>query len=166
MIEIILNQLKLQTRWFKNAVDGIDEEDSVIRLNNKVNNLRWLAGHLVAARYRRLASMNADITPFIHIDKFFLKDVPPPGTKPFDELIEYPPLSECRQAWEFYSNPLIKEISLLTAGQLSVRFPFKLPIEGSTIMDVLAFFALHESFHIGQMAIIRKALGYPSMILS
>ncbi len=56
-MEQIINQFKLQTRWFKNAIDGIDENNGMIRLDNKVNNLRWLAGHLVTTRYRRLVSM-------------------------------------------------------------------------------------------------------------
>lgn len=39
-----------------------------------------------------------------------------------------------------------------------------LPIPGlTTLADELTFFALHDSYHVGQMAYIRKALGYPRL---
>ena len=42
--------------------------------------------------------------------------------------------------------------------------PASLPIPGiKTLMDELAFFALHESYHVGQLAYIRKSLGYPGL---
>ena len=30
-----------------------------------------------------------------------------------------------------------------------------------TVADQLAFFALHDTYHVGQMAYVRKALGCP-----
>ncbi len=32
-----------------------------------------------------------------------------------------------------------------------------------TLADELAFFALHDSYQVGQMAYIRKAVGYPGL---
>jgi hypothetical protein len=38
------------------------------------------------------------------------------------------------------------------------------PIPGiKTLADELAFVALHDSYQVGQMAYIRKALGYPGL---
>jgi uncharacterized damage-inducible protein DinB len=33
----------------------------------------------------------------------------------------------------------------------------------TTVADELAFFALHESYHVGQLSFIRKSLGYPGL---
>jgi uncharacterized damage-inducible protein DinB len=41
--------------------------------------------------------------------------------------------------------------------------PLSGPTGGNTVADLLISAVLHESFHIGQMSIIRKALGYPAM---
>jgi uncharacterized damage-inducible protein DinB len=30
--------------------------------------------------------------------------------------------------------------------------------------DQLGFFALHDTYHVGQLAYIRKALGYPALV--
>ena len=37
------------------------------------------------------------------------------------------------------------------------------PTGGKTIEDFLTFVVMHETFHVGQMSIIRKALGYQAM---
>lgn len=39
---------------------------------------------------------------------------------------------------------------------------FELP-HAKTIADQLAFFALHDAYHVGQMGFVRKALGYPGL---
>jgi uncharacterized damage-inducible protein DinB len=42
--------------------------------------------------------------------------------------------------------------------------PARLQVPGTrTAADELAFFALHESYHVGQLAYLRKGLGYPGM---
>jgi uncharacterized damage-inducible protein DinB len=42
--------------------------------------------------------------------------------------------------------------------------PARLQVPGTnTVADELAFFALHESYHVGQLAYVRKALGYPRL---
>ena len=42
--------------------------------------------------------------------------------------------------------------------------PTRLQVPGTkTMADELAFFALHESYHVGQLAFVRKGLGYPGL---
>lgn len=165
--EIIIKQFNYQTRLFKNAIEGIDEQNSLTRLYNKTNNLRWIAGHLIVVRYRSITRMNVEVEQYPHYDKFTLKDATPPTpvTKAFDDSIEYPPLSESRKYWDIYSETMMKNLALLNNEQLSAGVPFEVPIGGNTLRDLLAFIATHECYHIGQMSIIRKALGYPPMIL-
>lgn len=46
----------------------------------------------------------------------------------------------------------------------SLAAPARLHVPGTnTVADELAFFALHESYHVGQLAYVRKGLGYPGM---
>ncbi len=61
-------------------------------------------------------------------------------------------------------NPRLREaLSALTSEQLAQ--PASLGIPGlNNLGDELAFFALHESYHVGQLAYIRKSLGYAGMV--
>lgn len=45
------------------------------------------------------------------------------------------------------------------AGPATMELP-----KAKTMADQLAFLALHERYHVGQMAYIRKALVYPRLV--
>ena len=51
-------------------------------------------------------------------------------------------------------------------GLLDSEIPFTVLTGGNSLEDILAFIVMHESYHIGQMSIMRKQLGYASMQLS
>lgn len=79
--------------------------------------------------------------------------------------IKYPTLSESIEQWKVYSEVLLKAISGLEEATLKKELNFTLPSGGTTIEDALVFMVLHETYHIGQISLIRKMLGYPSMKL-
>jgi uncharacterized damage-inducible protein DinB len=39
----------------------------------------------------------------------------------------------------------------------------RFPIEGDTLLSVLAFFAQHDSYHVGQLALLRRQFGLAPM---
>ena len=98
-----------------------------------------------------------------HLDLFVFKDIPPPNAKPLDESVNYPDLRETLEYWDTYSEFLLKRLPLLSEEQLISELTFTTPIGGKTVLESLAFAASHESYHIGQMSIIRKSLGHKAM---
>jgi len=53
---------------------------------------------------------------------------------------------------------------LTSLDDASLARPATMQLPGtSTVADELAFFALHDSYHTGQLAYLRKALGYPGL---
>jgi uncharacterized damage-inducible protein DinB len=159
----ITKLLSLNTRLFRNVLEGISETESLKRISEKTNHLRWIAGHLTGLRYRNLERMGLKPAPFEYMEKYFIPDAPPPGNRPWGPGIEYPELKELLQRWNEYSAPWIEAVRGLTAEQLAIALPFQLPIEGGTLLDSYAFYASHEIYHIGQMSIIRRVLGHDAM---
>jgi hypothetical protein len=42
--------------------------------------------------------------------------------------------------------------------------PARMQVPGTkTVADEIAFFGLHDSYHVGQLAYVRKGLGYPGL---
>jgi uncharacterized damage-inducible protein DinB len=73
-----------------------------------------------------------------------------------------PTMVELHAAWEAVSAHLAVTVERLDTGQLSAeRRPF--PGSDRTILGGIAFLIQHESFHIGQLALIRRQLGFPAM---
>jgi uncharacterized damage-inducible protein DinB len=100
--------------------------------------------------------------PFPYLDLYIIKDNPPPNARPMDVSVAYPSLDTLRKLWDLYSEGMPEKLSQMTDEQLAGDGPFASPM-GSTMMDNIAFVAIHESYHIGQMGTLRRSLGYDAM---
>ncbi len=139
---------KLNNRLFLNALEGVTEEQSKIRISEHSNPLIWIAAHTVWARYNTLNFLgNPTENPFKgRFDNF----------KPFDTKEVYPTLEKVKSEWE-KASPLLKEaLHAVTDEHLAGPAPFKNPTGDSTIGGTIVFLAQHESYDIGQMAYLKK----------
>ena len=161
--QIITRQLILQTKFFKNVLLDINDEESKIRMNKQTNHLAWIAGHLVVIRFGLAVRFGLRRYKYPHLDLFVIKDIPPPNAKSLDENINYPHLNETLNYWDSYSEYLINKLPVLTEEQLNSELNFETPIGGKSVLESLAFSVSHEAYHIGQMSIIRKSLGHTAM---
>jgi hypothetical protein len=164
-IFLLQKQYGLLTKWFCNVLDEINDADGSVRFHDRTNNIRWLAGHLVAGRYRNLARLGVHAEEYPPMDKYVLKNTPPPNAIAFDPAVDYPSLAESLAYWKQYSEQFMQALKNVTKEQWSETIPFTVPIGGNTIGDALTFIAMHETYHIGQMSLMRKSLGYPAMVL-
>jgi uncharacterized damage-inducible protein DinB len=162
-IETILKQYSFNTRLFKNVLEGINDEESTKRLTDNINHLRWIAGHLTMGRYRNIMRTGLQAEVYPHIDKFIKKDTPPPNAVALDVNMVYPSLEESMRHWNMYSEVLENGIPTLSEDALAAETPFRTIMGGNTVLDALEFVAMHEQYHIGQMSVIRRALGHSAM---
>jgi hypothetical protein len=162
----ISTQYHLITDWYLFSLADITDKDGSKVISDQINNLEWVAGHLITGRYRNILRLGVKIEPYKYLDKFINQTIPPPNAIAFDKKIIYPTLTESREQWMNYANIFLNAIRNVDEKVLKSELPFSIPTGGKTIEDALAFMILHESYHIGQMSIIRKLLGYKSMQLS
>jgi uncharacterized damage-inducible protein DinB len=160
-IQPVSKQFALQTRLFNNVLEGIGDIKGSKRLNDHVNHLQWIAGHLTNSRYG-IASAIGIKGSFPYNDQYTDPSEPPPFNRALSTDIKYPSLTEIKKSWNDISGTFTEKISGLSKEQLSGSIPFPVPT-GKTFEDLLAFIASHESYHIGQMSIIRKYLGLSAM---
>lgn len=162
-LQVIKRQFELSTRLFRNVLKDVKQEEGAHRLNGRGNHLQWIAGHLISIRHRNAQRFAKEMAPYAHNDKFVIPDMPPPNARPLDENISYPELSELLQDWDKCSAALLEALDGITAEQLSTEGTFSTPLGGKTLLDMLAFIAYHEAFHIGQMSMLRRSLGHQAM---
>ena len=161
----ITKQYQLLTDWYISVLEGLREEDGSKLVSDHVNSLEWIAGHLITGRYRNLVRLGVKIEPYKNLDKFVNQTLPPPNAIAFDTSIVYPSLSACKEQWLVYSQLLMDRLRTIDEKTLKSEIPFTVMTGGNTVEDALTFMVLHETFHIGQMSIMRKLLGYSSMQL-
>jgi hypothetical protein len=161
----VVKQFKLVNYWYLAALENIKDEDGSKVVPGTTNSLEWLAGHLLTGRYRNLVRLGVQLEPYGHLDKFVNQSIPPPNAIAFDSHIEYPLLSESSKQWRIYSDILLQSLTNIDENKLKSEISFTIPIGGNTIEDTELFATLHETYHIGQMSIVRKSLGYSPMQL-
>ena len=161
----IIDQYLLLTDWFVSVLDGINDKDGSKTIQGEGNSLEWIAGHLVTGRYRNLLRIGVDVTTYKHLEKFMDQSKPPPNAIAFEKDGTYPTLSASVNQWQMYSELFLNALETVDEDTLQEKLPFTLPGGANTLLDALSFIALHESYHIGQMSMIRKFLGYPAMKL-
>jgi hypothetical protein len=162
----ISTQYRLLTDWYLFSLEEIADKDGNKVLSDQVNSLEWLAGHLITGRYRNILRLGVKIEPYKSLDRFINQSAPPPNAIAFDKKIIYPSLTESREQWSNYAEIFLNAIKNVDEHILESALPFQIPTGGKTVEDALAFMIMHESYHIGQMSIIRKLLGYKSMRIS
>ena len=136
------------------ALDGLTPEELWRPLAKSTNPLLWVAGHIVQTRAMvlQMLGQQAETGWGTLFDR---------GAKIGDPK-DYPSGPEIARGMTEISPRLHDALAALKDEQLNR--PASLPIPGlKTLTDELAFFALHESYHVGQLAYVRKGLGYPGM---
>ena len=152
----LISTLELNTRLLLNALDGIGEEQARIRPNDRTNHALFLACHLVDSRHYLARALGLESeSPF----KAKLE-----AAKGIDDVKEYPSLEEVKEAWKDVGQRLSSHIAGLGDSDLEKPAPFAFPIEGGgTLLGCLAFLVQHDSYHLGQVALLRRFVGLEAM---
>ena len=149
--------LRLNSRLFRNCLASLSDELARQRPAGKgpVNCAAFVAAHLVDSRYY-LLSLLGDATPS-----------PLTGaTGGFNDIANvtsYPTLTEIQAAWTSAGEALARQLDAATAAQLDTAVDPGFPIETQTLLGVLVFLVQHESYHLGQLGLLRKHAGLPAM---
>jgi uncharacterized damage-inducible protein DinB len=147
--------LDLNTRLLVNALDGLDDEAAQKRIHG-TNHVAFLACHLVDTRHYLARALGLESeSPF----KEALEEA-----RGIDDVKEFPGLDAIRDAWKDVSGTLSTRLAALTAADLEKPAEAAFPIEeGGTTLGCLTFLLQHDSYHLGQVALLRRALGFPAM---
>ena len=150
--EIILN---MNERLFHNALAGVTDEMATHRISGHNNPLNWLATHTTWARYN-IAALLGQPGENLYNGMF-------ENWKPFDESMQFDSLEKIKEEWNKASALLRVGLLTVTEEHLAADAPFKSPIGDFTIGGTIAFLAQHESYDIGQMALLKKFLTKEAM---
>jgi uncharacterized damage-inducible protein DinB len=151
MNDNIALQFDMHTRLFNNVLQDIGEEESYNRFNNS-NNVKWLAGHLVSARY-----MFAGFSGLSDDDGFKMFG------KGFDSSLDYPSLEQIKSKWNEIAPSISNGLKNLSPDDLKGKGLFQTPIGDDNLKNFIEFVLHHEAYHIGQIGFIRKQLGKEPM---
>ncbi len=143
------NILKMNTRLFLNALEGVTEEQAKERISGHNNPLTWLVAHTTWARYYICAMLGkpAAKNPYEGLFDNF---------KPFDATADYGTLAKAKEEWNKASALLEDALASATEEHLAAEGPLKNPVGDLSFGGSVTFLAQHESYEIGQIAFLKK----------
>jgi hypothetical protein len=152
----LLAQYDLHNTLYNNVLVDINEDEANSRLVPSINNVKWLAGHLVwgQAGLARICGVPMNI---VWIDHYNTQIPNPPGPE-----IEIPTLEEIKEAWNRFEAPIREGLQNLPDEVLSRTVEFPLPAF-RTVEGLWTFINHHQAYTIGQIGILRRALGKEAM---
>jgi len=143
----------LHTDYFSRAIDGISDKDAQNRQGTKANHIAWITGSLVQERFERAKGFGVDMKQ--SADELF-KD-----HKGIQDGVTYPSLADFKKDWEKIS-PLYRN-ALLNVSDEKLDSTFSMEGMSMPYFDLFAFMAYREASCIGQIALLRRQLGYDAM---
>ncbi len=146
---------RLNDRLLLACLDGMDDAAAQKVLAPATNHAAFLALHLVDARCFLLRMLGDEVEhPFG--DEY-------DDAKVIDDIERFPTVDELRAAWQETGPRLASALEGMTGKRLAARPAFKFPVADPTLAGAVTFLAQHESYHVGQLALLRKGLGLGPM---
>lgn len=151
---VFIKQLELSYGALFRNLEGITHDESLVMPREGGNCLNWVVGHIVSARNRMMTQLG--IAPVWQMDLAFFysgrDEAQWTPQKAMDLKILLTDLARSQQE-------LLNAIEGLPAPMLTT------PDEkGRTLSDALTFFHFHETYHGGQVALLRRIVGRPGVI--
>jgi hypothetical protein len=142
---------------FHRSLEGISREDLVRRPHDNSNPMIWVAGHAMTSR-TSLTKICGGENVENRWSKLFGRGAS------IDAQVSYPEASEIIDLWDNATEKLMNQLRVLGDEELSKPSPFPIPTGDGTKRGAVVFLNYHETYHIGQMAYLRKWLGYSQLI--
>ena len=147
--------LRLNTVLFRNCLDELTDEQAARRPSGAPNSAAFVAAHLTNSRFYLLGALGVaekdPLAPYLD------------GRKSLDQLERLPALSEIQAAWTQAAHLLRDRLATLTPAELDGPSTVRFPLANGTLLGTLTFLVQHDSYHIGQLSLLRKYCGLPAM---
>jgi uncharacterized damage-inducible protein DinB len=155
MLEQIAFIYKINNGLVKRALEGLSDDQVWQAPPGGGNPLGWLLGHITETRTGLLYAFGRRIEGGWSGRRFSRGSM-------LEARSSYPSRAEIEARWNATHAAMRDVFAAFTPEQLAAPATIQLP--GTTTMaDQTAFVAFHESYHVGQMAFVRKQNGHSAI---
>ena len=149
--------LRLNSRLYRNCLTGLTDERARERPAGRgpTNSAAFVAAHLVDSRYYLLGLVGGKQSSPLKGATGGFNDI--------NQVTSFPPLSEIQSAWTAAGEALDRQLAAVSTAQLDAPLDPGFPLDNKTLLGVLTFMVQHESYHLGQLGLLRKHTGLPAM---
>lgn len=147
--------LRLNTKLFRNCLDGMSDEQANVRPSPGANNTVFVAAHVADSRFFLLKVLGVDLAN--PLAPYLAK------AKSIDDVTRFPTLSEIHSAWTAASHALRGRLDAISPTEWDERCGERFPAADQSMLGAVTFLVQHDSYHVGQLAMLRRQVGLPAM---
>ena len=155
-LEALTLRFRFNEKVLERALDGFAGDDWVRRPAEGGSHALWILGHLAASRRNLLRGTGREM-PAAAWEAQFSR-----GSQPVEVADPSSP-SMLKNDFLQSGNILAEHLTSLTSEQASGPFPRKLSDGSTTVEGAAHFYHWHESYHLGQLGILRRVSGKPGI---
>jgi hypothetical protein len=162
-LQLATEQIKFARSYTLEALAAVKDDDWFRPPPGGVTHLAWQVGHLAMAEFRMVLERvrgprpdDADVLPPEYLQIFGR------GSDPLAASADYPPMAAIRGVFDRVHERVLGELPLLTEAHLAAQ-PLTVHRIANTGLRCLWWCSQHELIHTGQIALIKRQLGYPAV---
>jgi len=152
----ISGMFKANTDIVNKAIAGVEADHWFKAPGDDSNHLTWVLGHLIVHRGKTLKTLGVDWEN--EWAELFGR-----GSERIADA-QYPSPEEMRSAWQAVSEKLSAALKSPPEGVMTQEAPKGPPSFDGKVSGIVAFFAFHDTYHVGQVSFLHKWLGYGQTI--
>jgi hypothetical protein len=141
---------ELNGRLFKNCCDQVTDAVTGRRLSEVTSSFLFVACHIVDARSYIVGLVGG------------AADLPVVGrlrsVQRIEDLPAPPTIAELLDAWDVLTTSFLRCLPRLSAQDLNRESGDKVPVGDRSVLGTMTFLLQHESYHLGQLAMLKKHL--------
>ncbi|RMH17172.1 MAG: DinB family protein [Gemmatimonadetes bacterium] len=135
------------------GIEDLSNEDAVRRVRGgEGSSISFLVGHMASSRYGILKELGVtDENPFLELwgEQQGARD----GA-------DYPGIEDLARRWDALADLFDRTLAELGEDRLQGDTNLSVPNPRGTLLGALYFFLWHESYHVGQLGLLRTEWGY------
>lgn len=156
--ESLIHSMSLNLRVIRMQTDGLSHEDSVLQLPFRGNCLNWVLGHILVGRSRALKLLGE--SPLMDVPKLSRYES---GSEPITTAEQALPLSELLSSLDESQDRLSAALRRISADALAEMV--QAAGRESPLGQVLVGLQWHETYHTGQLELLRQLAGTDDAIV-
>ena len=151
----IASQLDTNAAFIRRALDGLEVETASLRPIENGNSLAFLAVHVVDARAYLVGLLGGDA------DHDWSETFA--AARGIEDMSQVPTPLQLLATFDTLSDRLEARLEVLDAEALDRPSGVSFPTGDESVLGAISFLAFHESYHVGQMALLHRAVGRGSL---
>lgn len=157
--EVVIGQYGMCNWLMDQYLEGMTDAES-LQPGPTGNSINWLVGHLALARNHALFALTgARPWPVEELDRYAK------GKPAATDTTGVLPLADLKARYAGALGTITEKLAAMTPEEAAATAPFSpLGNPKETLASLFTTLAFHEGYHIGQIGMLRRAIGKPGLM--